>query len=79
MKTIDGMWKDYLERVVPKGAGSIQVEETRKAFYTGVAALMGIFNQIGGQSDNDIRQAIQRLNNEIHAFLEDIIRRKPSR
>lgn len=37
--TVLELWTKYLELAVPKGAGAIQVAETRRAFYAGAWTL----------------------------------------
>jgi hypothetical protein len=34
-------WASYLAAVMPAGAGAVQIEETKRAFYAGAAAMFG--------------------------------------
>ena len=40
--TIDERWEDYRKKVIPSDAGSIQVAETKRAFYAGAAVSLNI-------------------------------------
>lgn len=42
MRRLESEWASYRAAVVPKDAGGIQVEETRRAFYAGAAALYSV-------------------------------------
>jgi hypothetical protein len=44
-------WESYLRDVMPAGAGAIQREETRRAFYAGAASMMSLV--VGGMSETD--------------------------
>ncbi len=46
MKVIEKEWNDYLLEVMPKDASVVQVEETRKAFYTGAGCLFYVLMRI---------------------------------
>ena len=46
-------WVDYLDRVLPRNAGSVQVIETRRAFYSGAACALAelekYYQMLGGE------------------------------
>lgn len=42
MKNMTEYWEDYRQHVVDRGAGPVQLFETRKAFYAGAIALLGL-------------------------------------
>ena len=77
LKSLKEYWANYLETVVPKDASMIQVQETKRAFYSGAAALMNTVMEIG---DNDAIDEMagadimeDRLQ-ELHEFHEDVQR-----
>jgi len=39
---VEKIWLEYRQRVIPKSAPPIQLVETRRAFYSGSAALLSI-------------------------------------
>ena len=50
--TIDAGWKSYRAMVIPKSAGSTQVEECHRAFYAGAAILFhGIMKMLDPGDD----------------------------
>ena len=77
LKSLKEYWANYLETVVPKDASTVQVQETKRAFYSGAAALMNTVMEIG---DNDAIDEMagadimeDRLQ-ELHEFHEDVQR-----
>jgi len=40
-------WMDYRLKVLPDGAGPVQIQETRKAFYAGAVAIWRAVNDVG--------------------------------
>lgn len=68
-------WDSYRQRVLPANAGPVQVEETRRGFYAGAAAVFGsVVEQLSPgeeitEADVAILEAIQReLDEHIAAF-----------
>lgn len=71
MRLIEAGWLSYLEKVVPKTAGAVQIEETRRAFYAGAAQLFHDINT-GLDADqevteNDVKR-MESINAELRAF-----------
>lgn len=71
-------WISYLAQVVPSGAGAVQREEARLAFYAGAAAVFsGIQEGLTPgpepeQADLDIFEGIQQ---ELDAFAANVAQR----
>ena len=40
MRGIQVLWNNYRNKVVPSGAGPVQLEETKRAFFAGTLSLM---------------------------------------
>ena len=46
MNDFKSEWKEFHEKVVPKTAGPVQIEETRKAFYSGALAVISLLSKM---------------------------------
>lgn len=78
MKTLADAWASFEARVLPATAGPVQRQETRRGFYAGAHALLGL---IEGTAIDDISEdqgaaMIERLSREIGAFFEDVTARR---
>jgi hypothetical protein len=67
-------WKTYRRQVVPDGANSIQIRETRRAFYAGAAWLLSLAGALGEDDTpedvgveilNGIHEEITRFSNDV--------------
>lgn len=47
-------WAHYVEHVIPKGAGPVQIAETQKAFYAGALVVIEVVKRIG---EDDVSEA----------------------
>lgn len=45
-RLIEQSWLSYRESVIPKDAGSVQLQECRRAFYAGAQGLFTIFMMV---------------------------------
>ncbi len=50
MKRIEEQYESYRTKVIPKTASEVQINETRIAFYAGVASMFAILQKIGDTS-----------------------------
>lgn len=65
-------WASYRERVLPKNAGPVQVEETRRGFYAGAAAVFGsVVEQLS--PGEEITEADLALLDSIKAELDEYL------
>jgi len=71
MKYIERGWESYLKYVMPDDASSVQIKETRQAFYSGAAVLfwtlMIALDEDHEPTDDDMRK-MEDLQKEIDAF-----------
>jgi hypothetical protein len=75
LRSVSAMWRIYVERVLPRDAAPMQVQECRRAFYAGVQSvlvdgLMGI-----GDDSVDEDQALNHLtalHDECEQFAEAV-------
>lgn len=77
MKPIEDAWKKFEVMVVPKDAGPVQRDETRKAFYSGAAILFQILiNRIDKEEEpteqdmrlmDDIAKEVDEFGQELDA------------
>lgn len=75
MKTIAERWTEFEAAVMPKGAGSLQRVEMRRAFYAGFQCSLFAGLEMAAESgDNDDIGAtmIQRLHEECSRFMHDV-------
>jgi hypothetical protein len=75
LKTIADWWADFESNVLPKGAGPIQHQEMRRAFYAGFhAALLAGFEMADASGDNDDLGAtmMDRMYREAIAFSKSV-------
>lgn len=60
LNRIGQLWLGYREQVLPKNAGSVQLMETRRAFYAGAHALftelMVMFDPNSEPTSEDVRR-----------------------
>ena len=71
MRRLETEWASYRTAVVPKDAGEIQVEETRRAFYAGAAALYSVVMRMlepGAEATEQDLANMVELNAELLEF-----------
>ena len=72
MRTVKSGWQGYLENVVPKEAGEVQIKETEAAFYAGALVTMHLGLEAAGIEDIDeAEKAYSKLNDEIMTFAKE--------
>ena len=78
MNTIQSEWEDFEAKVMPDGAGPIQRQEMRRAFYSGVAAGLTMREKItktaGGLDERAAEQVLVGLAEELKMFTEQVMR-----
>ena len=64
------MWRTYRDEVVPPDASAVQVEETRRAFYAGVAGMLDLMMKVSGDdvSEDEGAEYLATLQRELKAF-----------
>lgn len=66
-------WQGYEQQVIPKNAPPVQFQETKRAFYAGAWALLGIMKRIGDDmSEEQGADALDKLEQEIQDFINKI-------
>ncbi len=68
---IEEAWKEYRTRVVPLDAPVLQVVETRRAFFAGVAAVVKMTAAAGGMSPHTAR-ALGAFRRETERFQAEV-------
>lgn len=72
MNLLKTEWDSYAEHVVPAAASTVQMEETKQAFYTGAAALfILITHRMPRKNDQEAEDMIGDLNNELIAYAKE--------
>lgn len=52
--TVGEEWADYVANILrPAGAGEIQIEECKRAFYAGAFVMFGIVSNIGAEAPDE--------------------------
>lgn len=76
MNTIEKEWMQYEALVIPKDAGSIQRQETRRAFYAGAQALLEMTNSLGEEtvSEDAAVAILQGWHEECQLFTMEIVK-----
>jgi hypothetical protein len=76
-KPIEAGWNDFREKVLePAGAGAVQIQETRRAFYAGASHLFKeLLKSDEGEevTANDLRR-LDAIDEEFKAFQEGLLR-----
>ena len=72
---VEKIWMEYRQRVIPKHAPPIQLIETRRAFYSGSAALLSILmTQL--EADQEPTEAdlqmMDLIHQELRQFSQDV-------
>jgi hypothetical protein len=68
-------WHEYAEHVLPANAPDIQTQETRRAYYGGVNALMGILKRVGEPdiSEDESEAILTRIEADLKQFKDDVL------
>jgi hypothetical protein len=73
--SIAGWWATYAERVIPAGAPSVQMQESKRAFYAGAAAMLDAITRglsEGDDATDDDLAHVGRLHSELVQFGLDV-------
>jgi hypothetical protein len=71
MRRLETEWDSYRAAVVPKDAGAVQVEETRRSFYAGAAALHYLVMEMlspGDETTDEDLKNMQDIHDELISF-----------
>ena len=74
MKRLEKEWVSYRDSVVPKDASAVQLEETRRAFYAGAAAIHSVIMRMlepGAEATESDVANMQELYGELLRFRAD--------
>lgn len=74
MNTIQEKWELFHSRVIPITAPDVQVREMRRAFYSGVEAMLQIQWEIGGPdiSESAGIAMIEGIHDECRRFADEV-------
>jgi hypothetical protein len=74
MRTVFDLWTSYRAGVLPADAGPIQVEECRRAFYAGAAAVFGLTmgEACEPEDEQEIELNLHAIANELGDFTFDM-------
>lgn len=72
MNTIQEQWESFHSLVVPKNAPPVQVTEMRRAFYSGVEAMLRIQWALGDMSEDAAVAALEGVHDECRRFADEI-------
>lgn len=71
--TLAECWEDFKNRVIPSDAGSIQIEEMQKAFYSGAISHINIMHNMPELSDDDAITYMENLYKECENFFSSVV------
>jgi hypothetical protein len=72
---VHNLWETFRQEVVPPDASSIQVRETRRAFYAGAKMLLGLILTSfapGTEAEESDLDLMDQIDQELRAFLDDV-------
>jgi len=75
-KTIRDGWIKYMELVMPSGASSVQIQETRRAFYAGASHILHLLAVIGDDpslTEDEGAKIIEDRAQEVDNFASDVM------
>lgn len=72
MNELNQRWREYRDRVVPKDAPSVQVWETRRAYFAGAAAAVDVANRLVTVSPFQRQRELDALQAEVQQFRLDV-------
>ena len=68
--TIGEAWASYREQVVPREAHAVQIEETKRAFYAGAAAMFGaMLEAVKPEEEEACEGRLEALDRELSDYL----------
>lgn len=71
-KIIAHLWANYEKQVIPAGASTVQIQETKRAFYAGSHALLTTLVDILDQ-DNDVTDKDLKVMDDLYQELEAFV------
>jgi hypothetical protein len=75
MKTIDELWQEYRKLAAPLGVPEREVEQHRKSFYAGAAAMFFAVTELGDDaiSEADAKKQLVHFNREIAEHIAAVL------
>jgi hypothetical protein len=72
--TVFEIWRTYKDEVLTKVTNPVQIEETRRGFYAGAAAMLDLMLHVSPDDVSEDRgvEILQALHEEIKAFATDL-------
>ena len=70
MKTMQEAWREYRDKVYPKGISVIQNRETHQAYFAGAADLMVLWNELSKLPEDQAVAELGKLSAEIMSVLQ---------
>lgn len=67
--TIKEGCESYIASVVPKDASSVQITETKRAFFAGASYMLGLLHKLS--RENSGIDYLIKLTNECHKFIDE--------
>jgi hypothetical protein len=75
MKHVEREWEEYRRHVLPSNVSTVQLTETRRAFYAGAYLLLSSLTEILGEEQEPTPEDIAKLdaiNNELKEFFAKV-------
>lgn len=72
---IQAAWDTYLREVVPLGAPAVQITESKRAFFAGAQALLGVVLELGDDDspEDEGVEVLEALRLELEAFKDSVV------
>lgn len=65
-------WESYFRKVVPPGAGPVQIRETRQAWYASAVSLMYVIKKLSEVPEDDALGQLNLIMDELTRFAENL-------
>lgn len=75
--TIQALWQQFRDNVVPKQASQVQIQDTESAFYAGAAAMMGLLGEIteGAANEDEACEFMSGVDRELKKHVVQVMAR----
>jgi hypothetical protein len=74
LETVDETWLTYMDQVIPRDAPQVQIQECKRAFYAGAAAMFYNSAAIGNDDVTEDRAVahLEQVGAELKRFSADV-------
>ena len=74
MNTVQAQWESFLAQALPSGAHPVQIQEMRRSFYAGAAAMLQLASTASELSEDAGAAVLESLLLELNEFGNAVLR-----